>query len=73
MKKKIVISCESGFDADGYPAKKPIKTFKNEPEALAFYNDRRNIRRYGAMFMSKTDEDGSVRAWDDAHEAWVTY
>lgn len=71
MKKKIEIYHEPRVDDNGQPVRETIRTFKNEPEALAFYNDHRNARRYGAMFMVKNAEDGMSFAWDDRKEGWV--
>ena len=59
------------MDGSGHPVRKTIRTFKNEPEAIAFYNDWHNARRYGAMFMCKTAEDGTPLMWDDRKEGWV--
>ena len=70
MKKKYEIYSESGVDENGYPIRSVVKSFKNEPEAQAFYNNRRNIRRYGTMFMSK-NADGELFNWDDRREEWV--
>lgn len=70
MKKKFEIYNESGIDENGYPIRTMVKSFKNEPEALAFYNNKRNIRRYGTMYMSKS-ADGASYNWDDRREEWV--
>lgn len=71
MRQKIEIFCETGLDDNGYPVRKSIKKFKNEPEALAFYGDQKNVRRYGTMFMNKKTGDGISFSWDDRKEAWV--
>ena len=70
MKRKYVIYNESGVDENGRPIRNMVKTFKNEPEAMAFYGDIRNARRYGAMFMYKGAGD-SAMLWDDRREEWV--
>lgn len=70
MKKKIEVYREPRVNSDGSPVHETIKTFKNEPEALAFYNDQRNARRYGTMFMCKSSSDGEF-SWDDRREEWI--
>ena len=70
MKRKIEIYRESGLDDSGTPIRETVKTFKNEPEAIAFYNDQRNARRYGTLFMVKRAGDGSTYAWDDRKQQW---
>jgi len=70
MKRKYVIYSEAGVDESGRPIRNMVKTFKNEPEAMAFYGDIRNARRYGAMFMYKSAGD-SAMLWDDRREEWV--
>ena len=72
MKRKIEIYNESRIDENGRPVMEVIKSFKNEPDAKAFYNDQKNIRRYGTMFMFKSDPDGSTLSWDDRKEEWVS-
>ena len=72
MKRKYEIYQEGMPGVDGLPTHRTIKTFKNEPEAMAFYNDKRNIRRYGPMFMNKSTGDGDMFSWDDRNERWVS-
>lgn len=69
MKRRFEIYHERGVDESGTPIRETIKTFKNEPEAIAFYNDPRNNRRYGPMFMNRTTADG-MSVWDDRREEW---
>ena len=71
MKRKFEIYHEPRIDENGRPVREMIKSFKNEPEARAFYNDQRNIRRYGTMFMFKKDSNGLTLSWDDRKEEWV--
>lgn len=71
MKRKYGIY-ESQIDETGSPVMRVIKEFKNEPEAKAFYGDKKNIRRYGSMFMFKNNDDCSVCSWDDRKEEWVS-
>lgn len=70
MKRKFEISHESGFDLESGPTRSVIKTFKNQPDALAFYNDPRNLRRYGTLFLTVHTEDGRILTWDDRKENW---
>ena len=70
MKRKFEIYQEIGFDRDSGPVKDTIKTFKNEPEAMSFYNNPKNIRRYGTMYLTKIEND-QVFTWDDRKGAWM--
>ena len=70
MKRKFEIYHERGFDESGHPIRESVKTFKNEPEARAFYNDPKNNRRYGPMFMSRMTAEGNA-LWDDRREEWI--
>ena len=72
MKRKFEIYYEGAPGVDGVPVQRTIKVFKNEPEAIAFYNDKRNMRRYGTMFMRKSTPDGGMFSWDDKNERWVS-
>ena len=71
MKRKFEIYTEYGADESGQSVKHVIKVFKNEPEALAFYRDKKNARRYGTMFMTKSTNDGGSYMWDEHTEGWV--
>ena len=70
MKRKFVIYSETGVDEHGNPIRSMVKSFKNEPEAKAFYSDFRNARRYGALYMYKSAGDNTM-LWDDRREEWV--
>lgn len=70
MKRKYVIYNEAGVDENGRPVRSMVKTFKNEPEAKAFYNDFRNARRYGSMYMYRSAGECTM-LWDDRKEDWV--
>lgn len=71
MKTKYVISKESGYDVtNGHSSYKTVRTFRNEPEAMAFYNDPKNRRMYGSLFLERHDERG-VSEWDDREEKWA--
>lgn len=70
MKRNYVIYNETGIDESGRPVRSMVKSFKNEPEAKAFYFDFRNARRYGALYMYKTI-GGNTMVWDDHREEWV--
>ena len=71
MKRKIEIYNEAGLDDNGRPIEEVIKRFKNETDAMAFYCDWKNARRYGAMSMRRYAGDGSNQIWDDRKEQWV--
>ena len=72
MKRRFEIYNESGFDENGYPVRTVVKAFKNEPEAMAFYYDKRNNRRYSSMSMQMHVADGTCMMWDDRRKEWVT-
>lgn len=71
MRQKIEIYNEMGLDAEGRPIPETIKRFRNENEAMAFYHDWKNARRYGTMYMKRETKDGVCQTWDDRKEAWV--
>ena len=73
MKRKYEICQDTGFELESGPVREIIKTFKNETDALAFYNNPKNIRRYGTMYLRMRDESGDQYAWDDHKEAWQQY
>ena len=72
MKRKFEIYNEPCVDENGYPVRKIVKSFKNEPEAKAFYSDQKNLRRYGTMYMYKNTSDGLSYAWDDRKGEWIS-
>lgn len=72
MKRKYEICQETGFENDSGPTIETIKTFKNEPDAIAFYTNPKNVRRYGTMYMNMRDDSGNYR-WDDRKEMWQQY
>lgn len=70
MKRKFEICQKSVSNETGDVKFETIKSFRNEPEAQAFYNDWRNLRRYGSMYMFKKTEEGSS-LWDDHRREWT--
>lgn len=70
MKRKFEISCDTGFENESGPVRETIKSFKNEPDALRFYLDPRNTRRYGTMYLEMRNEHGNTYEWDDSVEMW---
>ena len=70
MKKKFEIYREAGYDPNDHTVKETIKTFKNESDAIAFYNDPKNQRRYGSYSMSKHDTDGHEYSWNERTCTW---
>lgn len=73
MKRKFEIYQDTGFENESGPVKETVKTFKNKPDALAFYNDPKNIRRYSTLYLMMYDEDGNTYEWDDRKETWEQY
>ena len=67
MKSKYVVLSENSHDATIYSE---VKSFKNEPEALAFYRNPKNQRMYGTLFLERHSKDG-VSEWNDREERWV--
>lgn len=70
MKRKFIVYHESGLDETGRPKIEELKIFKNEPEAVSFINDDRNVRHYGTMYLEKVDKDGTRYDWEERHETW---
>lgn len=70
MKKKFEVYQYTGFENDGGPVAETIKTFKNKTDALAFYSDPKNIRRYRTLYLKMQDENGDTYEWDDRKETW---
>ena len=58
MKKRFEAFSMNGID------NKVVKSFKNEPEALAF------ARTHNDMLITKKDTDGSTYIWNERHERW---
>ena len=48
----------------------PIKTFKNEPEAVSFYGNPKSSRQYGSLFLERHDADGSIYTYNDHTRGW---
>jgi len=51
-------------------APKKIKPFRNEPEALAFISDDKNLYMYGDMILEMQDTDGMCYIWNDHKRLW---
>lgn len=70
MKTKYVIYADDGFDADRCCVTyNTLKTFRNEPDALAFYNNPKNQRMYRSLYMERHEESG-VFEWNERRECW---
>ncbi len=67
MKTRYVVVQENPTDR-GMVAK-DVKSFRNVSEALTFYNDPKNQRAYGVMYLEKRTIDGNS-TWDDSSESW---
>lgn len=63
MKRKYIVSQEQ-------VDRKPVKTFRNEPEAVAFVSDEKNQRMYGGLLLEYKVADGIVYRWDAGKEGW---
>lgn len=72
MKSKYTVYRESVYDVTNKPSSySRVKTFKNEPEAMAFISDMKNLRMYGEMYLERRDSDGSRFSWDDSKQEWI--
>lgn len=72
MKSKYVVLCEGDYDgANGHSSYAKVKTFRNEPEALLFVSDSKNLRLYGELFRERRDSDGSRYEWDNVRQEWT--
>lgn len=58
MKKRFEAFLLNGTDT------KAVKTFKNEPEALAF------ARAHSDMLITKKENNGQTFVWNDRYERW---
>ncbi|MBQ8619072.1 MAG: hypothetical protein IJ418_16370 [Clostridia bacterium] len=71
MKSKYVVLQESSYDiTNGHSTYKKVKTFKNEPEAIAFVSDPKNIRMYGGLFLECHSADGVCYEWNADRQEW---
>ncbi len=50
--------------------RKTVKTFRNEPEAVAFVSDEKNQRMYGGLLLEYKGTDGIVYHWDAGKGEW---
>ena len=50
---------------------KRVKTFKNEPEAMAFIDDPKNLYMYGELFLECHYPDGKIFDWDSYKRKWI--
>ena len=73
MKRKYTIYQDAGFERETGPVREAVKTFKNERDALSFYNDPKNVRRFGTLYLNMQDEAGVTYDWDDRKEMWQQY
>jgi len=69
MKRAFDVYFESGYDTNGVPVTTKVKTFKNEPDAVAFFENPRNERRYKNMTLTRT-VDGETHEWDPRKRDW---
>lgn len=72
MKTKYVVLRESSYDVtNGHSSYSKVKSFRNEPEAMAFITDPKNLRLYGELFLELYSYDGSRYEWDSSKQEWV--
>ena len=72
MKSKYIVLRGGNYDeTGGRSIYKKVKTFKNEPEAIAFVSDPKNLRMHGELFLKCHNYDGNRREWDACKKEWV--
>lgn len=72
MKAKYVVYNETGHDEEtGETLYSRVKTFKNEPEALDFIDNPKNLYMYGELFLELHSPDGTRYDWDSHQRAWI--
>ena len=70
MKAKYNVYRETGFDPETRTyVKKLFKTFKNERDALSYYNDPKNTRAYGTLYLEMVNNAGRFD-WNDFTHTW---
>lgn len=73
MKAKYYVYREYCHDeTTGGTLYKRIKTFKNEPEAMAFIDDPKNLYMYGELFLECHSPDGKIYDWESYKQEWVS-
>ena len=71
MKSKYVVLRESGYDVtNGHSSYSKVKSFRNEPEAMAFISDPKNLLMHGELFLERHDPDGKHYDWDESKQEW---
>lgn len=72
MKQKYIVKCDDGYDkATGMPKVRELKSFKHEPDAMAFVSAQKNIGMYGQMSLERHDGDGQKYDWNSLTRSWV--
>lgn len=72
MKSKYEVFRESGYDeTNGHSSYSKVKSFRNEPEAVAFITDPKNLRMYGELYLERRCDDGACYEWDACKKEWV--
>lgn len=66
MKSKYIVY--TGRERNG--SNKAVKTFKNEPEAMAFISADKNLLQYGDMILRRRDSSGNEYIWNDSKRTW---
>lgn len=57
---KYIVKKETGYYTTNHcPYYETVKIFQTEPEAIAFFQDSKNLDRYGILYLERCDEDGN--------------
>lgn len=72
MRAKYIVKKENGYDvARCHSSYETVRTFRNEPEAMAFCNDSKNQRMYGVLFLERRDAEGGRSEWNFDRKEWA--
>lgn len=72
MKTKYIVSEEIYYDPETEGTKiKDVKTFKNEREALDFYQNPKMQRQYRNSLSLRKVGDSGIHDWNDHESCWV--
>ena len=61
MKREYIVFKDKSYDEKSMKfVPNVVKTFKHKPEAKAFINDPKNVRRYGQLYLFDPSEQDSI-------------
>lgn len=69
VKAKFIVTRDKGYDNIDAP-REVLRTFKNEHDAVNFFEDPKNQRMNGVMYLEKLSSDGIHYSWDERHREW---